>query len=714
MKVAIVYNRESERVINLFGLPNREKYGKESIKRITDALKKGGRQVKAFEGDKDLIDRLEEFMPRVVKGERPGMVFNVSYGIQGQARYTHVPGILEMIGIPYVGSGPEAHSLSLDKVVAKMIFRQHGVPTPEFAVMHSPNAEAPDLTYPLIVKPRSEAVSFGIRVVNDEDELREAASAIFDTFNQPVLVEQYIEGREINVGLLGNNPPDTFPPAELIFGEGGPNIYTFEDKTRQSGRDITVKCPADLDPETTERAQDIARQAFAALGCNDCARVDMRLDADGNLYVLEINSLPSLGEHGSYVFGAEEYGLDFEGLVNRLVETAAARYFGITTPPAARKDDPPSAIFNYMVSKRDALEEKLKEWVRVSSRTSDPVGLSEAKKALGHELEDIGLKPVAEFTDERVTWTWESQAGLAGGTLLIAHVDIPLDADVPQQAFRREPERLYGEGIGASRAPLVMTLFALRALRRIRRLRKTKVGVLYYTDEGRDGRYSAAIIKAAMGKAKNVLVLRPSIAGRYLITSRRGMRSYRLEAEGSPIRLGQAPKKMDALRWLIGKLDATSKLSSHDKRLSVLPVQVNTNRIPLRLPHQVSATILVTYPDVKSADETENQMRNLFGANEFRWRLERIADRPPMKQRKKNAALAKRIEALASDWDMKLRSHTSAMPSVAGLAPSSAAVVCGMGPICHDLYTLHEAVERSSLFKRTLLLAQFLNSSYGA
>ncbi|MFQ6047675.1 MAG: D-alanine--D-alanine ligase, partial [Gemmatimonadales bacterium] len=81
-------------VINLFGMPNREKIGRKTIKRLTDALKKGGHQVIALEGDKDLVERLEEFMPRVVHGERPGMVFNVSYGIQGQARYTHVPSIL--------------------------------------------------------------------------------------------------------------------------------------------------------------------------------------------------------------------------------------------------------------------------------------------------------------------------------------------------------------------------------------------------------------------------------------------------------------------------------------------------------------------------------------------------------------------------------------------------------------------------------------------
>ena len=108
MKIAVVYNRESKSVINLFGMPNKEKIGMKTIQRVVDALAQGGHQVMALEGDKDLVDRLEEFMPKVVKGERPGMVFNLSYGIQGQARYTHVPGMLEMIGLPYVGSGPLA------------------------------------------------------------------------------------------------------------------------------------------------------------------------------------------------------------------------------------------------------------------------------------------------------------------------------------------------------------------------------------------------------------------------------------------------------------------------------------------------------------------------------------------------------------------------------------------------------------------------------
>jgi len=183
MKIAIIYNRNSKNVINLFGIPNREKYGKKAIQRIVDGIKKYGHQVKTFEGDKDLISNLEQFMPRVLKGERPGMAFNLSYGIQGQARYTHVPGILEMVGVPYVGSGPLAHSLALDKVVAKMIFLQHGILTPDFAVLNNPDFEVPDLTYPLIVKPKNEAVSMGIKIVNNEKELREAAEVIFNKFN---------------------------------------------------------------------------------------------------------------------------------------------------------------------------------------------------------------------------------------------------------------------------------------------------------------------------------------------------------------------------------------------------------------------------------------------------------------------------------------------------------------------------------------------------
>ena len=277
-------------------------------------------------------------MPRVVKGEQPGMVFNVSYGLQGQARYTHVPSILEMVGIPYVASGPLGHSLALDKVVTKMILRQHGIPTPEFAVLDNPDAPIPpDVVYPAIVKPKNEAVSFGLRVVEDDDELRAGTRLIFERYGQAVLVERFIEGREINVGLLGNGPPEAFPPVELSFGADGPQIYTYEDKTGRSGRTIEPICPAPIGEELTRTAQELAVAASGALGLYDCARVDFRLDADGNLFVLEVNSLPSLGEHGSYLVGAAAVGLDFAGFVNRLLDVSRAPLLRDTQPAGARR-----------------------------------------------------------------------------------------------------------------------------------------------------------------------------------------------------------------------------------------------------------------------------------------------------------------------------------------------------------------------------------------
>jgi acetylornithine deacetylase/succinyl-diaminopimelate desuccinylase-like protein len=144
-----------------------------------------------------------------------------------------------------------------------------------------------------------------------------------------------------------------------------------------------------------------------------------------------------------------------------------------------------------------------------------------------------------------------------------------------------------------------------------------------------------------------------------------------------------------------------------------MPVDVKSNRIPMRLPHEASATLLVTYPEVRVADSIEEEIRNILNQSPFRWRLQMVSDRPPMEPTKKNANLAKSIRVMAEEWGISLRTLTSAMPSVAGLVPRTTEVVCGLGPVTNDPYTFHESIGRSSLLKRTLLLAQFLLSLYG-
>ncbi len=710
MKVAIVFNRESRNVINIFGTPNQEKIGMKTITRLANALKQGGHQVTAIEGDKDLISRLEEFMPRVVKHERPGMVFNVSYGIQGQARYTHVPSILEMVGIPYVASGPLAHSLALDKVVTKMILRQHGLPTPEFAVVDSVDTPVEGLKYPLIVKPKNEAVSFGLRVVNSDEELREGVRVILDKYRQPVLVERFISGREVNVGILGNAPPEALPPVELNFGTEGPAIYTYEDKTGRSGRSITHTCPAPISPELDQRSRELSVKAFQALGCYDCARVDMRLDADNNLYILEINSLPSLGEHGSYLIGAQAVGLDFTAFINRLVEVASARYFGTPSPPRveASSQDPSARAVSFITQRRDEMEGSVRDWSRQASRSMDPIGIQHAGVRLDRTFGDLGLTRVDELTNWSSTWMWQTAAGLDNGTLFIGNLDVPIEVEMPRQPFRRDPEWLYGEGIGSSRAPLVMLQYALRSLRGLRRLRRTPIGVLYYADEGIGGRHSAAAIRKAARRAARVIVLRPGNPGDIVITKRRGHRRYRLRVEGDSVRPGRLSKKPDTLRWTTSRLEKIAELTSAPGRVSVSTLDLATERMSMRLPHIVTGTIIMTYPKAEKANETEQRMRDILGRGGPHWELELDSDRPPMNETPETLGLYRQFAEVAADLEIPLKRDSSTWPSAGGLIPEGIPVLCGVGPVARELRTPNESVQRISLIQRTLVLAEFL------
>jgi D-alanine-D-alanine ligase len=709
MKVAVVYNRESKNVINLFGVPNREKYGKEAIARITSALKSGGHQVIALEGDKDLVPKLEEFMPRVVKGELPGMVFNLSYGIQGQARYTHVPSILEMMGLPYVGSGPLAHSLALDKVVAKVLFHQNGVPTPAFAVLKDPGFELPSIDFPLIVKPKNESTSFGLKIVHDEAELREASQVIFDEFGQAVLVEEYIDGREINVGLIGNGPPEALPPAELDFGEG-PKIYTLDDKRHESGREVRVICPADLDPEQTARAQQVARDAFEALGCCDCARVDMRMSKGEELFVLEINSLPSLGEHGSFTHAAASIGLDFQKLINRLVEVASARYFGTPQPPAleGRRRDRPKTAFAFLTRNRDRLEARLQEWIALSSRTEDPIGQDAVFQELDRVMTDLGLHPSEALSKSRSARLWQTDAGYEGGTLMVGHADVPMSIETAAPGFRREPEWLYGEGIGSSRGPLTILEFALRATKSTRMLRKLKLGVLWYGDEGRDCRYSGERISEVARNAARVLLLRPVYGEGRVITGRRGMRTYRLTASGDSVRIGTRAKQPGVMLDFFERLAALERLTDRRARIAVAASDVEVRSFPLRLPHTAIATLEVSYPTAAALERVEARIHAILDPTGRRWSLAQVADRPPMPERKANRILAEELDRVAANWEFEITADTSALPSAAGLVPAGVPVVCGLGPAAQDLNTPQERISRISLVQRTLLLAQLL------
>lgn len=326
MRIAVVRNDKRDGVIAPIGRPSPERYGRTTVNRVVASLCELGHTVACLEGDTTLFTELERFL----QGDgndgtvEPGLVLNMAYGIQGDDRYTHVPAMLEMAGVPYTGASPLGHGVSLDKVIAKVLMAEAGVATPRFAVMTLPGEPLGELRFPLIVKPRHESTSYGLSLVHDRAELDAAVSAIVLRHRQGALVEEYIDGREICIGLLGNGPPQLLPAVELDFRDRDLRLMTKQDKFHDSGDEPTKICPAPLEPELLRRAQEMALATFEACHARDYARVDIRLGADGPS-VLEINSMASLGGGGSFVCAAQAAGLTFTGLIERIVEVACAR-----------------------------------------------------------------------------------------------------------------------------------------------------------------------------------------------------------------------------------------------------------------------------------------------------------------------------------------------------------------------------------------------------
>ncbi|MER8438819.1 ATP-grasp domain-containing protein [Mesorhizobium sp. M1312] len=330
MRVAVVWNYDHAGVINRFGQPSPEYDDREMVESMVAALQEGGHETLLCEGDKGLLSTLEQFMPPDPQGRPSGMVFNWSGGIQGEFRYTHVPAMLEMAGVPYTGSGPLAFGLGADKVVTKMLIRDRGVPTPNFRVMRRGTESAGDLRFPVVVKPRYESDSLGLQLVNEPAQLKQAVEVIVTQYAQDALVEEYIDGREITVALLGNGEPEVLPLVEQDFGDRETRLMTWDAKYVAAAA-VPKICPAQIESGLATVLRDISIATFRACQSRDYARVDLRLDRSGQPFVLEINS-PALSMSSSYFLAAMTAGHSFSSLVNRILNVAHTRYFGIGIP----------------------------------------------------------------------------------------------------------------------------------------------------------------------------------------------------------------------------------------------------------------------------------------------------------------------------------------------------------------------------------------------
>ncbi len=311
----------------------------ETAEGLRTALESGGHEVIPLEGDESLLD--------TIRAVHPDICFNICEGLRGDSRESHVPALLEMLGIPYTASKVLAHAISLDKVATKRIWRDCGLPTAPFQAFYRGDEPLdPTLAFPLFVKPAREGTGMGINgrsIVRDERALRAQVQWVIRTYRQPALVEAYLPGREFTVGLLGNTLAAGEAPLSAFYNEKGfhglPVLEidvshldagdTIYDSHIKSERPLDPKylCPAPISSELEHILKRLAVRAFEAIGALDVSRVDFRLGADGQPYLLEINTLPGLNPtYSDIVFAARGEDLPYNALILEILRLAAQRY----------------------------------------------------------------------------------------------------------------------------------------------------------------------------------------------------------------------------------------------------------------------------------------------------------------------------------------------------------------------------------------------------
>jgi D-alanine-D-alanine ligase len=319
--------RPSERVAVLMGGESLERnVSLRSGAHVQEALRRLGYDAVAIDPGSDFVARL--------KDERPDVAFVALHG--GDGEDGSVQELLEALGIPYTGSGPSACMRCADKALAKFLMREAGIPTPDFRVLREGSVKSLGagravepieraLGLPVVVKPAGQGSALGVKFAHSAGELPAAMVGAF-SYDRKILIERYVPGRDLAVSVLDaatpGDEPTALPIVEAIPREEA--FYNYE--SRYEIGMTTFVCPAELEAETTERAQRLALDAYALLGCSGVARVDLMLEeSSGELTVLETNSIPGMTETSLLPQAADAAGIGFDELVGRILASALGR-----------------------------------------------------------------------------------------------------------------------------------------------------------------------------------------------------------------------------------------------------------------------------------------------------------------------------------------------------------------------------------------------------
>ncbi len=297
-----------------------------TIELIGAALEAGGHSIIRLGGGR-------EFLNNVLR-QNVDIVFNIAEGRGNyRSREAQVPSVLEMLNIPYVGSDPQCLAVCLDKPLTKKIAAGGGISTPNWRVI-ADKKELPQISwdgfsFPAIIKPAYEGSSKGIRggsLVHSLEQALEIVDGVLERYSQPVMIEEYIGGEEVTVGVIGNLHPKILGMMRLVPKNRDEHfVYSLEVK-RDWENLVDYECPARLKKNTLDRLTQSSLRAFQVLGCRDFARMDFRVNREGVPYFLEINPLPGLGDYSDLVIMATKQGWSYEALIGAILGAARERY----------------------------------------------------------------------------------------------------------------------------------------------------------------------------------------------------------------------------------------------------------------------------------------------------------------------------------------------------------------------------------------------------
>ncbi|MFL6289835.1 MAG: D-alanine--D-alanine ligase [Thermoanaerobaculia bacterium] len=323
MRIGLCYDLKSDYLAAGFAPHEVMEFDEEvTIAGIEGALRGLGHQV-------ERVGRGTELARRLAAGERWELVFNFAEGVRGRSREAQVPAVCEMFDQPYTFSDPLTCAVTLDKPLAKRLVRDYGLPTPPFAVVETEeDAEAVTLELPLFAKPAAEGSSKGVdgrSRISSRDELRATCAELLETFRQPVLVERYLPGREMTVGIVGNgDEARVVGVMEVVVKNGTETDYTATNKAEWETRMEYRLLDGDA---LGMRAREVALGAYRALSCRDAGRVDLRCDEHGEPCFLEVNPLPGLNPvYSDLPILSGLAGISFDQLLGSIVDAAGRRW----------------------------------------------------------------------------------------------------------------------------------------------------------------------------------------------------------------------------------------------------------------------------------------------------------------------------------------------------------------------------------------------------